>query len=50
MAELTSQNQELTREINSRRQRHEEYVEGQAQSQESRGNVEPESQSRDTIS
>ena len=33
MAKLTRQNQELTGEINSRRQRHEEYVEGQAQSQ-----------------
>ena len=32
MAELIRQNQELTKEINSRRQRHEEYVEGQAQS------------------
>ena len=32
MAELTSQNQELTREINLRRQRHEGYAEGQAQS------------------
>ena len=30
MAELTRQNQKLTREINSRRQRQEEYVEGQA--------------------
>ena len=43
MAELTNQNQESTEEINSRRQRHEEYAEGQAQSQEGRGNVEPES-------
>ena len=43
MAELTRQNQDLTREINSRRQRYEEYAEGQAQSQEGRGNVEPES-------
>ena len=50
MAELTRQNQELTREINLRRQRHEEYVEGQAQSQEGRGNVELESQLRDTTS
>ena len=48
MAELTRQNQKLTREINSRRQRHEEYVEGQAQSQEGMGNMEPESQSRGT--
>ena len=30
MAELTHQNQELTREINQRRQRHERCVEGQA--------------------
>ena len=36
MAELTLQNQELTREINQRRQRHEWCVEGQAQSQEIR--------------
>ena len=50
MAELTRQNQKLTREINSRRQRHEEYVEGQAQSQEGMGNMEPESQSRGTTS
>ena len=50
MAELTCQNQELTREINSRRQWHEEYAEGQAPSQEGRGNVEPESQSRGTTS
>ena len=42
MAELTHQNQELTREINSRR-RHEEYAEG-------KGNMEPESQSRGTTS
>ena len=46
MAELTCQNQKLTREINSRRQRHEKYVEGHAQSQEGMGNMEPESQSR----
>ena len=49
MAELTHQNQELTREINSRR-RHEEYAGGQAQSQEGKGNMEPESQSRGTTS
>ena len=36
MAKLTRQNQELTREINQRRQRHERCVEGQAQSQEVR--------------
>ena len=50
MVELTRQNQELTREINLRRQRHEGYIEGQAQSQEDRGNVEPKSQSRGTTS
>ena len=51
MAELTHQNQELTREINLRRQRHEGYVEGQARSQEDRGgNAEPESQSKGTTS
>ena len=50
MAELTRQNQELTREINLRRQHHEGYTEGQAQSQEDRGNVEPGSQSRGTAS
>ena len=51
MVELTRQNQELTREINLRRQRHEGYVEGQTQSQENRGgNVEPESQSKGTTS
>ena len=32
MVELTHQNQELTREIGLRRQRHERYIEGQAQS------------------
>ena len=41
MAKLTLQNQELTREINLRRQRHEGYAEGQAQSQEGKGNAEP---------
>ena len=46
MAELTRQNQELTRELNLRRQRHEGNTEGQAQSQEDRRNVEPESQPR----
>ena len=50
MAELTRQNQELIKVINSRRQRHEEYAEGQAQSQGGRENVKPESQSRDTTS
>ena len=46
IAELTRQNQELTRELNLRRQRHEGNTEGQAQSQEDRRNVEPESQPR----
>ena len=50
MAELTQQNQELTREINSKKQHHEGYAEGQAQSQEDRGDAEPESQSRGTTS
>ena len=36
VAELTHQNQELTREITLRRQGNERYVEGQAQSQEVR--------------
>ena len=45
MAKLTHQNQELTKEINLRKQRHEGYTEGQAQSQKDRGNPEPESQS-----
>ena len=36
MAELTHQNQDLTREINQRRQRNENCVERQAQSQEVR--------------
>ena len=44
MAKLTCQNQELTREINLRRQRHEGYAEGQVQGQEGRGNADPESQ------
>ena len=43
MVELTRQNQELTREINLRRQRYEGYGEGQAQSQEYKENAEPES-------
>ena len=50
IAELTHQNQELTREINLRRQRNEGYTKGQAQSQENRGNVEPKSHSRGTTS
>ena len=36
VVELTLQNHKLTREIILRRQRHEVYVEGQAQSQEAR--------------
>ena len=50
MAELTRQNQELTREIHLRRQRHEAYVEEQDQSQGDGRNVMPESQSRGTTS
>ena len=52
MAELTRQNQELTQEINQRRQRQERCIEGQAQSQEcTEGeNVEHENQSRGTAS
>ena len=49
MAELTRQNQELTREIGLKRQPHEGYAEGQAHNQEVRGeNVELENQSRGT--
>ena len=50
MAELTRQNQELTRELNSRRQHREGNAKGHTQSQEDRRNVEPESQSRGTTS
>ena len=50
VAELTRQNQELTREINLKKQHYEGYAKGQAQSQEDRGNAEPESQSRGTTS
>ena len=50
MAELTQQNQELTREINLKRKHYEGYTEGQAQSQEDRGDAEPKSQSRGTTS
>ena len=50
MAELTRQNQELTREINLKKQRYEAYTEGQAQNQEDRRNAKPESQSRGTTS
>ena len=50
MAELTRQNQELTRKLNSRRQHCEGNTEGHTQSQEDRRNAEPESQSRGTTS
>ena len=50
MAELTRKNQELTREINLKKQHYEGYAEGQAQSQEDRGDAEPKSQSRGTTS
>ena len=50
MAELTCQNQELTRELNSRRQHRDENAEGHTQSQEDTRNAEPESQSRGTTS
>ena len=50
MVELTQQNQELTREINLKKQHYEGYAEGQAQSQEDMGDVEPENQSRGTTS
>ena len=50
MAELTRQNQELTRELNSRRQHCEENIEGHTQSQEDKRNAEPESKSRGTTS
>ena len=43
MAELTLQDQELTREINLKMQHYEGYIEGQAQSQEDGGDAEPES-------
>ena len=50
MVELTCQNQELTREINLRRQRHKAYGEEEGQSQGDGRNAEPESQSRGTTS
>jgi len=52
MAELTHQNQELTQEINQRRQHHERCTEGQAQSQKVREeeNVERENHLRGTAS
>ena len=48
MAELTRQNQELTRQLNSRRQHRDENAKGHTQSQEETRNAEPESQSRGT--
>ena len=50
MAELTRQNQELTRELNLRRQHYEGNTKGHTQSQEDRRNVELEIQSRGTTS
>ena len=50
MAELARQNQELTRQLNSRRQHCNENAEGHTQSQEDTRNAEPESQSRGTTS
>ena len=50
IVKLTSQNQELIRELNSRRQHREGNTEGHTQSQEDRRNAEPESQSRGTTS
>ena len=43
MVELTRQNQELTGEINLKKQHYEGYAKGQAQSQEDKGDAEPES-------
>ncbi|XP_065622630.1 uncharacterized protein LOC136064614 [Quercus suber] len=50
MAELTRQNQELVRQLELRKQRHEWNTEERAQSQEEERNVEPENQSRGTAS
>ena len=50
MAELTRQNQELTKQLNSRRQHCDENAEGHTQSQEDTRNAKPESQSRGTTS
>ena len=50
MTELTHQNQELTGELNSRRQHRDENTEGHTQSQEDTRNAKPESQSRGTTS
>ena len=41
MAELTRQNQELTRKLNSRRQHRDENAKGHTQSQEDTRNAEP---------
>ena len=46
MAELTRQNQELTGEINLKKQHYEGYAEDQAQSQDDGGDAKLESQSR----
>ena len=43
MAELTRRNQELTREINLKKQHYEGYAEGQAQCQKDGGNAKLES-------
>ena len=50
MAELTRQNQELTRELNSRRQHCDGNTKGHTQSQEDTRNAKPKSQSRGTTS
>ena len=50
MAELTRQNQELTRQLNSRGQHRDDNAEGHTQSQEDTRNAEPESQSKGTAS
>ena len=50
MVELTRRNQELIREINSKKQHHKGNAEGQAQSHEDGGDAEPKSQSRGTTS
>ena len=50
MVELTCQNQELTRELNSRRQHCDGNTKGHTQSQEDTRNAELESQSRGTTS
>ena len=50
MAELTRQNQELTRQLNSRRHHREGNTKGYTHSQEDRRNAESESQSRGTTS